>query len=299
MNINQMEYAIALAEYKKFSEVSKHLYVAQSSISKQICLLEEEFGIKLFERLKSGTELTPEGKIIVEAFKTGRNAIREAVERARYMRDCGGVLKIGVSDGFESTPALVRTMEALREKHRNVEVTVQSFHHAILANKFNHDQIDIILNTVSEIPGRNWESLLLWDNEYALVVPVSHPLANGVAMEDYDFSNDVVWIAHHEGSDVYRGFVQAVKTLLRVDDSSIRYARDLDSMHACVEAGLGITVAPWTRRLNTSRILKQLPIDNTHLPSMQMSIVWKKKNPNPAVADFVSLLRENVTETGE
>ena len=33
MNMNQVEYAIALAEYKKFSEVSKRLYVAQSSIS--------------------------------------------------------------------------------------------------------------------------------------------------------------------------------------------------------------------------------------------------------------------------
>ena len=123
MNINQMEYAIALAEYKKHSEVSKHLYVAQSSISKQICLLEEEFGIRLFERLKSGTELTPEGKIIVEAFKSSRASIQEAVERAKYMRDCGGTLKIGVSDSFESCPALVRAMEALRQKYTPEQLT--------------------------------------------------------------------------------------------------------------------------------------------------------------------------------
>ena len=299
MNINQMEYAIALAEYKKLSEVSKHLYVAQSSISKQICLLEEEFGIRLFERLKSGTELTPEGKIIVEAFKSSRASIQEAVERAKYMRDCGGTLKIGVSDSFESCPALVRAMEALRQKHSSVEITVQSFHHSILANKFNHDQIDMILNTVSEIPGRNWECQLLWYNEYALLVPAGHPLAEGTLFCDYDFSNDIVWIAHHEGSDMYRGFVQAVKDLLKVDDSAIRYARDLESMHACVEAGLGLTVSPYLRRLTRSKTMRQIPLNNATLPSLRMSVIWKKKNPNPAVADFVSILRETMTETGD
>ncbi|MCI8594824.1 MAG: LysR family transcriptional regulator [Oscillospiraceae bacterium] len=299
MNINQMEYAIALAEYKKFSEVSKHLYVAQSSISKQICLLEEEFGIRLFERLKSGTELTPEGRIIIDAFKRSRETVDEAVSRAKYMCDCGGALKIGVSEGFETCPALLRTLKALREKHRNVEVTVQSFHHSILANKFNHDQLDMIINTASELPGRNWECERLWYNEYALVLPAGHLVAGGVPMHQYDFSHDTVWIAHHEGGEMFRSYIQGVKELLRVDDSVIRYARDLDSMLACVEAGLGITVAPWMRRMSFCPDLRLLPVDNTGLPSLQMCAVWKRKNPNPAVSDFVRLLREYMTETGE
>ena len=299
MNINQMEYAIALAEYKKFSEVSKHLYVAQSSISKQICLLEEEFGIRLFERLKSGTELTPEGKIIIEAFRASRETLHEAIERAKYMRDCGGTLKIGVSESFESCPALIRALDALRERHKNVEVSIQSFHHAILANRFNHDQLDMIMNTESEIPGRNWECELLWQNRYVLVVPKDHPVAQGVSVEEHDFSREVVWIAHHEGSDMYRGYIQSVKELLRVDDSAIRFARDLDSMLACVEAGLGVTVAPWLRRLTNGPELKMMPLDNSRLPSSRMSVIWKRKNPNPAVADFVTVLREHMTETGE
>lgn len=299
MNINQMEYAIALAEYKKFSEVSKHLYVAQSSISKQICLLEEEFGIRLFERLKSGTELTPEGKIIIDAFRTSRDAVGEAIERAKYMRDCGGVLRIGVSDGFQSEPCLAKVLKVLREKHRNLEISIQSFHYSILANKFNHDQLDMILNTVAEIPGRNWECQLLWGNQYALVVPAEHPVANGVPMEEYDFSQDHIWVAHHEGGDMYQHYLQGVKELLRVDDSAFHYARDLDSMLACIESGLGVTVAPYLRRLEECSSLRFLPVDNSGMPSSRMSVIWKRKNPNPAVADFVALLREMVTEMGE
>ena len=297
MNMNQVEYAIALAEYKKFSEVSKRLYVAQSSISKQICLLEEEVGFPLFERLKSGTELTPEGKIMIEAFRAGRDGINSAVDRARYLQNCGGMLKIGVSAGFESFPVLLHSLESLRRLHPSLEIGIQSFHYADLAAEFNRDRLDMVIDCDTEFPGRNWERLPLWEEKYALIVPQDHPLANGVAVKDYDFSGDVLWFARHEDSDAYKSLIQNICELLRADDSMIRYARDLDSLMACMEAGLGLMVAPWIRRLGNEGFCR-IPLESKKLPVLRMEAIWKKKNPNPALADFVSLMRETVMEMG-
>lgn len=62
MKINQLQYFIKLAEEKSFSAAADKLFVVQSTISKAIVKLEEEFNITLFQRDAGGVELTEEGK---------------------------------------------------------------------------------------------------------------------------------------------------------------------------------------------------------------------------------------------
>ena len=66
MTIQQCKYALEIAKRGSFNEASKSLFIAQSSLSYSIKLLEKELGIKIFERLKSGIYLTPEGAEFVK-----------------------------------------------------------------------------------------------------------------------------------------------------------------------------------------------------------------------------------------
>ena len=62
MNSRQLQYALALAEVRNFSQLAEKLNITQPALSKQILALERELGIKLFDRNTSPLSLTPAGE---------------------------------------------------------------------------------------------------------------------------------------------------------------------------------------------------------------------------------------------
>ena len=61
MTIQQCKYVLEIAKTGSFSEAAKQLFVAQSTLSISIKALENELGIKIFERSGNGVFLTEEG----------------------------------------------------------------------------------------------------------------------------------------------------------------------------------------------------------------------------------------------
>ena len=62
MTIQQCKYVMKIAKTGSFSEAAKQLFIAQSSLSISIKQLEQELGIKIFERSGNGVYLTNEGE---------------------------------------------------------------------------------------------------------------------------------------------------------------------------------------------------------------------------------------------
>ncbi len=61
MTIQQCIYILEIHNTGSFSEAARKLFVAQSSLSNSVKCLEDELGIKIFERSKTGAVLTIEG----------------------------------------------------------------------------------------------------------------------------------------------------------------------------------------------------------------------------------------------
>lgn len=77
MNINQLQYFISVAENQSFSAAAFDCYISQSSISKQIKSLEEEFNVIFFERKHSKIALTPAGRAFYDFAKKSVNNYSE------------------------------------------------------------------------------------------------------------------------------------------------------------------------------------------------------------------------------
>lgn len=65
MTIQQCRYVLEIARTGSFSEAAKQLFVAQSSLSISVKLLEQELGIRIFERSSNGVYLTEDGSEFV------------------------------------------------------------------------------------------------------------------------------------------------------------------------------------------------------------------------------------------
>jgi LysR family hydrogen peroxide-inducible transcriptional activator len=86
MTITQLEYALAVQKHGSFAAAARHCFVTQPTLSIQIQKLEEEFGIRIFQRSQNPVQSTPEGIIFLEhaasILQQARN-LRQSMEKLR------------------------------------------------------------------------------------------------------------------------------------------------------------------------------------------------------------------------
>lgn len=66
MNTRQLQYAVLLSQIRNFSQVAEQLNISQPALSKQILNLEQELGVRLFDRRTTPLALTPAGEFFVQ-----------------------------------------------------------------------------------------------------------------------------------------------------------------------------------------------------------------------------------------
>lgn len=115
MNYRQLQYALLLSKERSFSQVAESLEISQPALSKQIISLENELGVKLFDRSTTPLTLTAAGEFFVDKAQEllfAEDVLRKTMER--YKSGTNGKLHIGISP-FRSLylmPPLVKVMRA-------------------------------------------------------------------------------------------------------------------------------------------------------------------------------------------
>lgn len=77
MTITQLEYVIGVATYQSFVAAAEKCFVTQPTLSMQIQKLEEELGIKIFDRSRHPIVITEVGEVVVEQAKIALAEIRK------------------------------------------------------------------------------------------------------------------------------------------------------------------------------------------------------------------------------
>ena len=87
---------LVVAEKQNLTEAADALHVSQPALTKSIQRLEENLGVKLFDRISVGVRLTPYGKILQQHVKVMDNEYRHAVSLIEELKGGGaGTLRIG------------------------------------------------------------------------------------------------------------------------------------------------------------------------------------------------------------
>ena len=66
MNITELRYLVAIRKWGSVSAAAKQLYAAQPNVSKALKNLEEEYGIRIFERSSTGMIPTEQGRHFIQ-----------------------------------------------------------------------------------------------------------------------------------------------------------------------------------------------------------------------------------------
>lgn len=124
MNARQLQYAILLSQQLSFSQVAEQLNISQPALSKQILSLEQELGVKLFDRSSSPLSLTPAGAFFVEEAKLllhRQTQLLHSMERFRSGEE--GRLVIGITP-FRSLYLIPDVVRQVQQKYPGIQIVL-------------------------------------------------------------------------------------------------------------------------------------------------------------------------------
>jgi LysR family nitrogen assimilation transcriptional regulator len=129
LELRQLRYFRAIAEYRSFSEASARLHVAQSALSRHTASLENELGVQLLERLPRGVALTASGELFL-------TRTIEILERMETMR-----LEVKAQAALPSGEVVIGTTS-----------TTSRILYGPLAERFARDYPNVLLRFVEGVP---------------------------------------------------------------------------------------------------------------------------------------------------
>lgn len=123
MELRVLRYFLTLAREESISRAADALYITQPTLSRQLAELEEELGVRLFERGKRKITLTEEGVLLRRrAEEMTELADKTERELRKSSEQIAGVVSIGAAETV-AAELLVRAVDSLRKKYP--EVTFQ------------------------------------------------------------------------------------------------------------------------------------------------------------------------------
>lgn len=143
MNSRQLQYAILLSQVRNFSQAAEKLEISQPALSKQILNLENELGIRLFDRNTNPLQLTAAGAYFIreaEALLYKEDQLLRSMERFRSGE--AGELVIGITP-FRSAYLIPGVIRQIRQQFPGIRVRLHEAGSEILRKEAAEGKYDL------------------------------------------------------------------------------------------------------------------------------------------------------------
>ena len=292
MTIFQIQCFLNVAEYLNFTEAANHLFVAQSSLSRNVSNLEEELGMKLFVRTKKYVRLTSSGAILYEEFSKLMKLGEAAIQKARNAElGENGSIVLGVIETQRSENFLPHALHLLRENHPNIRIDIISGNFHELRESVLNGRIDIALTLdfdIVDYPADDIIYQVFFESSPKCVISRSHPLAQQNNLHFDRLSTEtMIAIDPSISRGAYNNIVQFCERHGFTPAHTI-YATSIQNLLLKVEAGLGFSVLDENCISNSNTAVLSLPFYKTD--PLHLVAVWKKDNLNPVIPLFTNYL---------
>ncbi|MEA1876344.1 MAG: LysR substrate-binding domain-containing protein [Bacteroidota bacterium] len=156
MNLQQLEYVIAVDRFKNFSRAAAHCFVTQATLSAMVKKLEIELEVTIFDRKKSPVITTDCGTDIIEEAKKALYHINLIQDYSKTVQDTiDGRIRVGIIPTIANTllpiilkPLLLKFPDLIIEVHEITtdnllkDLETGSLDFGILATPVEYEQIE-------------------------------------------------------------------------------------------------------------------------------------------------------------
>ena len=242
MTLQQLEYVVALDEHRHYVSAAEHCFVSQPNLTMQIKRLEEELGVRIFDRDKKPLQPTEIGKEVIVRSRQILRESRRLIEFVNHEKETiEGEFNIGIIPTL-APYLLPKFLPSFIRENPRVHLKIQELQTAQIITQLENGMLDIgflvtplHLNSIREIP--------LFYEPFLLYLPKNHRFIKEklILAEDLDPREVLVLDEGHCFRD------QALSICGAKKSSSIGFdyqSGSIEALKNLVQEGIGYTLVP-------------------------------------------------------
>ncbi len=244
MDIPTLKAFLSVASHGSFSIAAQELHLTQPAVSKRIALLEEQLGIRLFDRVARNISLTEYGQRLVPR---ARHILRSVEDTKRELLDAtqqiSGPLSLAISHhiGLHRLPPALRQFSV---QHPTVALDIRFTDSEAAYAAVLHGDIELAVITLAPTDAPQIASKLIWPDPLCFVAGAAHALTHQRPLSLVQLSE---YPAILPGETTYTGLI--IKSLFARQNLELTVSMAtnyLETIKMMASIGLGWSILPAT-----------------------------------------------------
>lgn len=289
MEIRQLKTFWTLASTRSFNQTAQLLNYVPSTVTMQIKALEEELGVKLFDRLGKSVALTEVG----EQFLPYANKILNDVEEAKCISGNSGELRGTIVIGADETLCtylLPKLLRRFRENHPSVRLLFRPLSSQYLRQSLRDGLVDIVFVLDEPIVSSDLHVEQVREEAFLMVASPDHGLSSRSSIDVADLYKEHILLTEKGCS--YRTYFYQSLLKRGADNLTELEFSSLEAIKQCVMAHLGISLLPEMAVLNEIQEGKLVPLswDLSEINFFTQMLWHEEKWISPSLQAFIDLV---------
>lgn len=287
--MNRYDAFLQVLERGTFSDAARAMGYTQSAVSQMVKNLEEELGVTMLVRSRTGVSLTREGELLLPSIRGVANARQLLTEYAANLRGLeSGTVRIGTFTTVSSS-LLPPVIKRFKEAHPGIRFELHQGLYADVESLVREGVVDFGFTDLVRCGDLQHEPLLR--DSMLLVLPNGHPLTRQSQIDLSQLEGEP-FIQLDEGP----GGATLQRTVAQHPELDVQYrVADDYSILNMVENGLGVALLPEIVLRNTNRSVAARPL-NPPLRRSLVVIFRRREEMSTAAAAFLRELRQEAEQ---
>jgi DNA-binding transcriptional LysR family regulator len=293
VELRQIRSFLSVAETLHFGRTAELIHLSQPALSLQIRALEEEVGVRLFERNRRKTTLTAAGLAFRKDAAAAVSQLDHAIRRARLAAKGNlGLLRIGFisTAGSEIVPNIIRKF---KKSNPDVEFSLRNILTADQIQMLASGSLDIgfLRLPIGEHP--ELEVVAVHREPFVVVVPLSHELAKRKRVRLRDVSGQDFVMYERTYAPGFHDLIFGMFRDAGIVPNICQTAGQMPTLISLVDSGMGISILPASAVKNSVAAVVACEIADA-IPMSEIAIAANKGNRPVIVDNFRSFALEEL-----
>ncbi len=283
MELRQIRSFLSIAETLHFGRTAELIHLSQPALSLQIRALEEDVGVRLFERNRRKTTLTAAGVAFRDEAAHALSHLDQAIRRAKLAANGKlGLLRIGFisTAGSEIVPDIFRQFKELNPE---VEFSLRAITTADQVQMLETGSLDIgfLRLPIGEHPAL--DVVTVHRERFVLVVPASHKLAKRKKVRLSDVSDQEFVMYARTYAPGFHDLIFGILRDAGIVPNVSQTAAEISTVISLVVAHMGIALLPASAvKHSAAPVVACEIVDQIPMSEIGMAV---SKGVRPAIVD--------------
>jgi len=289
MTLTQLSYLVAVDRCRSFREAAVRCCVSQPALSQQVKKIEEELGVRVFDRSRQPVVPTEAGeRVLAQARVVLREAERMAEVVAAAQGEVAGPYRLGILPTLAPT-LLPLFLSGFVRRHPRVELIVEELQTAAILARLADDTLDGGL-AATPLHAPAIHERPLYREPFHVYLAAGHPLARRRVVAQEDLAAESVWLLG-EGHCFREQVLQlcgAGRALVHPGGGTVRFeSGNFDTLVHLVDGGFGVTILPdmVVRGMPAARRRSRVRPFAAPVPAREVGFVHGRDHLRRAIAD--------------